>query len=192
LQIGPWLTAIKAGRTFATNGPLLHFSLAERPIGGEVRLEKKQEVRFSSTMNSIVPIDHLQIVCNGKVAQELALNPDRTSANVDGSLELSESGWCVLRAFSDKAEYPILDLYPYATTSPIYVTIAGTPTHNLDDAAYFVKWIDRLIAGAESNTSWNIDAEKQSVLSTLQQARDKYARMEWSDKWKFRPSNNPR
>jgi hypothetical protein len=178
LQIGPWLTAIKAGRTFATNGPLLHFSLAEKPIGGEVRLEKKQEVRFSSTMNSIVPIDHLQIVCNGKVAQELALNPDRTSANVDGSLELSESGWCVLRAFSDKAEYPILDLYPYATTSPIYVTIAGTPTHNLDDAAYFVKWIDRLIAGAESNSSWNTDAEKQSVLSTLQQAREKYARME--------------
>lgn len=43
LQIEPWLAAIKAGRTFATNGPLLRFSLGGQPIGGEVRLEKKPQ-----------------------------------------------------------------------------------------------------------------------------------------------------
>jgi TolB protein len=178
LKIDKWLAEIKAGRTFATNGPLLDFWMGEQPIGGEVRLEKKKTVRFSATLFSMVPIDHFQIVCNGKVARELSMNSEHTSANVDGSLELSESGWCVLRAFSDKAEYPILDLYPYATTSPIYVTVAGAATHNVEDAAYFVKWIDRLISAAGSNASWNTDAEEQSVLSTLQQAREKYAQME--------------
>ena len=177
-KIDPWLAAIKAGRTFATNGPLLRFSLGGQEIGGEVRVEKKQQVHFSAELFSIVPVDHLQIVCNGKVARELAMNSERTGAHVDGSIPLEASGWCVLRAFSDKAEYPILDLYPYATTSPVYVSVAGAPLHNAEDAAYFAAWIDRLISAARSNTSWNTEAEQQSVLSMLQEAREKYARME--------------
>jgi hypothetical protein len=177
LKIATWLAAIKAGRTFATNGPLLRFSLGGQGIGGEVRLDKKQEVHFSAEMNSIVPIDHLQIVCNGKVARELALDGDRMSARVDGSIQFEASGWCVLRAFSDKAEYPILDLYPYATTSPVYVSVVGAPLHKAADATYFVTWIDRLIASTNANTSWNTDAEKQSVLSMLRQARGEYAKL---------------
>ena len=177
-KIETWLAEIKAGRTFATNGPLLDFWMGEQSIGGEVRLERKNNVRFSAELHSMVPIDHLQIVCNGKVAQELALNRDRTAAKVDGSLPLSESGWCLLRAFSDRAEYPILDLYPYATTSPIYISVAEAPMHNAADASYFVTWIDQLISAAGSNTSWNTDGEKQSVLSMLREAREKYAKME--------------
>jgi TolB protein len=177
LKIGPWLDAIKAGRTFATNGPLLRFSLDGQTIGDEVRLETKQEVHFSAELFSIVPIDHLQIVCNGKVTLELALNKDRMAAHVDGSIPLDASGWCVLRAFSDKAEYPILDLYPYATTSPIYIDVAGASVRNTEDATYFVMWMDRLTATARTNTSYNTDDEKQSVLSMLQKAREKYASM---------------
>ncbi len=177
LKIEPFLAAIKAGRTFATNGPLLRFSLGGQGIGGEVRLAKKQEVKFSAGLTSIVPVDHLQIVCNGKVARELALDSVRTSAHVDGSIPLEASGWCVLRAFSDKAEYPILDLYPYATTSPVYVSLAGAAVRNAGDAAYFVAWVDRLIAAAGSNTSWNTEAEKASLLGMLREARGKYARM---------------
>ncbi len=177
LKIEPWLTAIKAGRTFATNGPLLRFSLGGQGIGGEVQLEKKQEVRFSAKMSSIVPVDHLQIVCNGKFTRELAMNSERTGALVDGSIPFGASGWCVLRAFSDKAEYPILDLYPYATTSPVYISVAGAPVRNTADAAYFVAWVDRLIAAARSNTSWNTEAEKESVLKMLQEARAKYVKI---------------
>ena len=178
LKIEPWLTSIKAGRTFATNGPLLHFSLGNQGIGGEVRLDKNQEVQFSAEMSSIVPVDHLQIVCNGKVARDLAMNSERKSARVHGSIALESSGWCVLRAFSNKAEYPILDLYPYATTSPVYVSVAGAPVRSAEDASYFAAWIDRLIVAARSNTSWNTEAEKQSVLSMLQEAKEKYAKME--------------
>ena len=140
-----------------------------------MRLDKKQELRFSAEMSSIVPVDHLQIVCNGKVARELALDSNRTSAQVHSSIPLEASGWCVLRAFSDKAEYPILDLYPYATTSPVYVSVAGAPVRSAADAAYFVAWIDRLIASARGNASWNTEAEKASVLAMLEEARKKYA-----------------
>jgi Tol biopolymer transport system component len=177
LKIRPWLGAIKAGRTFATNGPLLRFSLGRQAVGGEVRLAMKQDVHFSAELFSIVPIDHLQIVCNGRVARELALNKDRLGAHDDGLIPLDASGWCLLRAFSDKAEYPILDSYPYATTSPVYINVAGSSVRNPDDATYFVKWMDRLIAAAQTNTLYNTDDEKQSVLSVLQKARERYASM---------------
>ncbi len=177
LQIEPWLAAIKAGKTFATNGPLLRFSLDGQAIGGEVRLEKKQEVRFSAAMNSLVPVDHLQVVCNGKVARELAMNGERTEARVEGSIPIEASGWCILRAFSDKEEFPILDLYPYATTSPVYVKVAGAPVRNTADAAYFLAWIDRLIAAAEENAWWNNDSEKRSVLAMLGQAKEKFTKL---------------
>jgi TolB protein len=177
LKIEPWLESIKAGRTFATNGPLLWFELDGKTAGGDVRLEKKQEMPFKVGMRSIVPVDHLQVVCNGKVAREIELKGDRQSADATGSIPLDGSGWCVLRAFSDKAEYPILDLYPYATTSPVYVSVAGAPVRSPADAAYFVAWVDRLIAAARSNANWNTEAERQGVLALLEEARKKYVQI---------------
>ncbi len=174
LKIEPWLASIKWGRTFATNGPLLHFTLGGQGVGGDVRLEEKQDVKFTAAMTSIVPVDHLQVVCNGKVSRELALDVAHTSAHVDGTIPIDASGWCVLRAFSDKAEYPILDLYPYATTSPVYVSVADAPVQSAADAAYFVAWIDRLIAAAGSNTSWNTEAETEAVLGMLREAKVKF------------------
>src|SRR5438477_189755 len=116
-----WLDALRQGRTFATNGPLLDFSVAGNPIGSTLRLEHGQGVPFSARLRSIVSVDHAQVVCNGRVARELALGPHRDRLDVSGTLPIVSSGWCVLRAFTAKAEYPVLDNFVYATTSPVYV-----------------------------------------------------------------------
>jgi len=84
----------------------------------------------------------------------------------------------LLRAWSDKAEDPILDAYPYATTSPIYIAIAGAPSHSKKDAEYFVVWIERLISAVQANNDWNTPAEKESVLKELSSAREVYAELE--------------
>jgi Tol biopolymer transport system component len=174
LKIESWLEVLKAGRTFATNGPMINFELGGNYPGGEIKLQAKQEVPYRVALRSIVPIDHLEIVCDGKVARQIELKGDRKSADASGNLTLDTSGWCILRAFSDKAEYPILDLYPYATTSPVYVSVTGAPLRAPEDAAFFAKWVDRLIAAASSSNSWNNESEKQSVLGMLQEARKKY------------------
>jgi hypothetical protein len=175
LKLPSWLESIKAGHTFATNGPLLRFEIGQKSPGGEIQLDKKQEVSFRAALGSIVPIDHLQIVCSGKVLRELELSADHKRAYVEGKLPIESTGWCILRAFSDKAEYPILDLYPYATTSPVYVNVAGAPQRSASDAAYFLAWMDRLISAAQSSTAWNDETEKESVLGIFQKAKQKYA-----------------
>jgi hypothetical protein len=116
----------------------------------------------------------LQIVCNGQVAKEIRLTGQRDTADASGMLDVDGSGWCILRAFSDQAEYPILDLYPYATTSPVYIQMDGVPMRHAEDADYFVNWMDRLISTAQKSSAWNNDEEKQQVISLFQKAKQKY------------------
>jgi len=179
LDITPWLNSLKKGRTVATNGPLLGFTLDGHQVGDAIKIPAgKHQLKFTAWLRSIVPVDHLQVVCNGQVVRELSLDGARDKADVSGTLPVSESGWCLLRAWSDKAEDPILDAYPYATTSPIYIAIAGAPSHSKKDAEYFVVWIERLISAVQANNDWNTPAEKESVLKELSSAREVYAELE--------------
>ena len=179
LHLAAWFDALKKGRTFATNGPLVEFTLGGQLPGGELKFPSPQTaVPFTARLRSIVPVDHLEIVCNGKVVRNLKLEGARDSADVNGSLPLEESGWCVLRAYSDKAEYPVLDKYAYATASPIYVEIAGRPLKSSEDARYFAAWIDRTIDITSQYPDWNSAAEKESVLQRLRAARAIYERMQ--------------
>ncbi len=113
-------------------------------------------------------------MCDGEVVRELPLSPDRQSANASGDLAVGKSEWCLLRALSDKSEYPVLDSFPYATTSPIYLDVAGKLQVHGKDAAYFVAWIDRLVDGAESSSAWNNMEEKEVVMKLLRDARAVY------------------
>lgn len=179
LRIAPWLDSLKHGHTFATNGPLLGFTLGGKQIGEELQLPSgEHEVKFKAWLRSVVPVDHLEVVCNGKVARELRLPADRENADEEATIPISQSGWCMLRAWSEKAEHPILDDYVYATTSPIYVNVAGSVQKSPEDAAYFIAWIDRLVAMTKSNQDWNTNTEKAAVLKALDDARAVYVKMQ--------------
>jgi TolB protein len=174
-----WLDALKKGRTFATNGPLLEFSLGEQQIGDELALPQQQEaVRFTAKLRSIVPVDHLEVVCNGHVAATLKLDAGRSSSDAGGTIPVAESGWCLLRASSVAAEYPVLDNYVYATTSPIYISVSGKRPHSPEDAQYFVAWIDRVAEATAAYPDWNSADEKKYVLGRIAEARAIYLGLE--------------
>jgi len=172
-----WYEALKYGRTFVTNGPLLEFTIADATIGDNLQLKEAGEYTFTAKLRSIVPVDHLEVVCNGQVARELKIEGARDAADASGTLPLEESGWCVLRTWSDKAEYPVLDNYAYATTSPIYVTLGNKPPRSPEDGKYFVAWIDRVAQETSQYPDWNSPSEKAGVLRKLQQARQVFEKL---------------
>ncbi len=158
-----------------TNGPLIDFALGGKSIGDELNLpEGRHELQFTAWLRSIVPVDHLEIVCNGQVVKSLPLSGSRHSADARGTLPIEKSGWCLLRAWSEKAQHPVLDSYPYATSSPIYVTVGGAPVRSPVDAAYFLAWIDRLKKATEAHQDWNTAAEKAEVLKLLAEAAKRF------------------
>jgi TolB protein len=177
--IDAWMDSLRKGRTFATNGPLIEFTLGEQRLGDELKLDNPQTaVPFTAKLRSIVPVDHLEVVCNGHVVETLKLAGARDSADVTGTLPLNSSGWCLLRASSDDAEYPVLDNYVYATTSPVYVTIGGKAPRSPEDAKYFAAWIDRTIDTTSHYPDWNSPAEKEYVLKRLAEAKAVYEKLQ--------------
>jgi TolB protein len=166
-----WLAGLKAGASFATNGPLLGLRLGGAPVGGSLDFGQPQSrVAFSAHLRSIVPVDHLELVCNGKPVRVLARAPT-DHADVEGTVALEATGWCVLRASTDTAREQVLDNYVYATTSPIYFTVARKAAHSPDDAAYFAAWTDRLAEAVAAYPDWNNPAEKRGVLDKIARAK---------------------
>jgi TolB protein len=175
VSIDTWMDELKQGRTFATNGPLIEFKLAGEMVGSELKFDSPQTaVPFTARLRSIVPVDHLEVVCNGKVVKALPTDAANESADIKGSLPIQESGWCVLRAWSEKAEYPVMDNYTYATTSPVYATVSGKRAYSKKDAQYFAAWIDRTIEVTSQYPDWNSAVEKDLVLKKLHEARSVY------------------
>jgi len=171
-----WLAAIRAGRTFVTNAPVLEFTLGGRQIGDEIRLARGQELRAHVRLRSPVPLDHLEIIGNGHVVANIPLSGDRTTADTTVTVQALGSGWYVLRAWSDRPRLPVLDLYPFASTSPIYVQVGDTPVRSREDVEYFLRWLDRVDQALRAQTAWNTPAERDEVMRMVAAARSELMR----------------
>jgi hypothetical protein len=162
--------ALKSGRTFVSNSALLGLTIDGKKPGDLLPRAGKLPVRVA--LRSPVPMDHLELVQNGRVIKSFRIAGDRTRFDWSGSLDLKSGGWVVLRAFNDEADPWVLDLYPYATTSPIYFEAPPPPAPA--DAAYFVAWMDRVIEAANARGGWNDAQEKADTLAYLEAAREKF------------------
>ena len=168
---------LRSGHTFATNSALLGFDIDGRRPGDTVELDAAKSMPYHASLRSIVPLDHFEVVFNGRVAAKHTLDAARMSAEIDDALDVTESGWILIRAWNDHADPHVQDIYPYATTSPIYVRVRGkTPTHQAD-AKFFVRWLDRALESASARTDYNSAHEKADTLDYLRSARAKFEAM---------------
>jgi TolB protein len=169
--------ALKEGRTFASNGPLLGLEVDGKHPGDTIGRKTPGKLRYRIALRSPVAVDHLELVQNGRVVKAFALKGNRQNLDAMGELQVDAGGWLVLRAWNDGSDPQVLDLYPYATTSPIYLDLPGTPSSVPSDAAYFASWLDRVIADAGSRTDFRNDRERNATLDYLRNARDRFAAM---------------
>jgi TolB protein len=87
------------------------------------------------------------------------------------ALDVAQSGWFVLRARAERPRLPVLDLYPFASTSPVYVEVGGAPTRSAEDAAWFTRWIARVDETARTHAAWNSPREREEALAQIARAR---------------------
>lgn len=164
--------ALKSGKSFVSNSALLGLEIDGLKPGDSIpRVPGRFPLRVS--MRSPVAVDHLELVQNGKVIRNFNLKGDRRRYDSTGTIELKEAGWVVLRAWNDAAHPDVLDLYPYATTSPIYIDFTAVPPAP-DDAAYFLAWMDRVVQAAEARGGWNDEGERTATLEYLSAARERF------------------
>jgi hypothetical protein len=167
-----WLAGLRAGRTLATNGPLLGLTVEGEPPGTEVAVPAgATALKYKGFLRSVVPVDHLELIVSGKVARTIRLTGTRTSVDFEGKLPVNGGGWLLVRAWNDAAHPEIFDIYPYATTNAFFFRAPGAAVHCGSDAQYFVNWMDRLDAAAAAHEGYNTAAERDTTLSQIRAAR---------------------
>jgi TolB protein len=168
------LSALKAGRTFASNGPLLGLELGGKHPGDAISLKAPGALHYRIALRSPVAVRHLEIVENGEVVKSFHLKGDRRNFDAEGDLSVGKAGWLLLRAWNEGADQEVLDIYPYATTSPIYIEMPEGLPRDPADASYFVAWLDRVIADSAARTDYRDGRERGAILNYLRTARDHF------------------
>ena len=170
-----WLDGLKDGRTIATNGPLIGLTVNGRGPGEQVTLDEgSHEISFDGFLRSIVPIDHLELVMNGEVVRTFDLDDSGTTADLSGTVPFDQSGWLLLRAWNNGAHPLIFDLYPYATTTPVFISIGNKVPRSSKDAEYFIAWIERIRESVTAHSDFNNDDERDAILANLDEARQRF------------------
>jgi len=113
----------------------------------------------------------VEIVGNGKVIARLRAVSDTTV-----SIPVDRNGWYLARAYSTRPRLPVLDLYPFASTSPVYVRMDNAPTSCGEDAEYFLRWIDLVSQRVRADTNWNTPSERDRVLEIISRAHQEFIR----------------
>lgn len=127
-----WLDAIRAGRTFVTNGPVVGLTVDGFGIGGDVALAKPGTVRVRARARFDPARDDvrvLEVVRDGKVVAAAAASaPGEVTLEAD--VEVRGSAWLAARVYGTKILSPgatgrVRD--SLAHTGNVRVAVDGTP-----------------------------------------------------------------
>jgi hypothetical protein len=135
-----WAAAVRAGRTFATSGPLIEFRADGHMPGDDIRLGAgggAVEVVVEAT--SYVPFHRLEVVYNGKVVASREDQAGTRQMKLAERVTVPGPGWLAARCGSRVAS---TRFGVAAHTSPVYLTVPGRELFSAPAAAYFLKLIE--------------------------------------------------
>ncbi|NQD36361.1 CehA/McbA family metallohydrolase [Permianibacter sp. IMCC34836] len=164
--------AIKNGHGFVSNAPLLGLTVNGVAPGDTLQLPAgATRVEIHAAVRSNTPVPMVEILHNGKVLKRIKTDRSGMRADFSGALELTESGWILLRAYNPEPHALVQDLYAYGSTNPVWLELPGKPQRAPEDAAYFLRWIDRIIDDAGQRTDYNTEQEREKTLQYLRAGR---------------------
>lgn len=194
-----WIDALKAGRTFITNSPLLSFTVNGRGPGSRIAANSKETraLEIHATAESQLPYHHLEIVCNGQVIAEATPAGERHRAEIRLEHPLRHSCWIAARAFEDIGPYRAKGLKfstvhieegtlhgnyygtrrpetVFAHSSPVYVIRDGEAIRSWDDAQYYVRFIDSAINWLKTEAKFASERDKRASIDAFLVGRAVY------------------
>jgi TolB protein len=120
-----YLAALRAGRSFVTNGPMLDVRIADMQPG-DVIAKGKGRFPFRISLSSAVPVERVEIIVNGASAWS-STGPDSSGRReYSGEVELPAGGWVAVRAIGpETTHWPAMDNHTYAHSAPIWIGRKG-------------------------------------------------------------------
>lgn len=163
-----WIDAVRAGRTFVSNGPLI-----ESTLNGVVpasRLDLSADIKplqVRAAVKSAVRFEHLELLWNGDVIADIASTTSPPyHAVLERELPLQARGWLAVRCRGDA----LVPSRPspqriFAHTSAVAIDKDDPPRRTTAEAA------KPLIAELDSMLRWAESKQRPRLLSVLEKAR---------------------
>jgi hypothetical protein len=165
---GAWIEAVRAGRTFVTDGPLVSLTVNGQDLGSVLSLPSAGEtVRIQAEARSVTPFDRLECVYNGVVVAAGEASGDPRAATIETAVPIAGSGWLAARCLGGGNGSAVR-----AHTSPVYVRIEGRPERpDADTMAPLLAILDRTLAWVQSEARCANEHQREQLRETLQAAR---------------------
>ena len=154
LTYAAWIQGIAKGRTVvARNG---HNEFLELTVnnsaapGDEIQLTGSGSVTVSVKWSALqTTAGMVEIVRNGTVVTSTAQVADpNTPAIVTATVDFPKSGWLAARRMGNDGHA--------VHTAAVFVTVDGAPVRaSVDDAAFYVAWMDTLLQNTSPGGRWN-------------------------------------
>ncbi len=126
-----WIDAVRAGRTFATTGPLLTFTVEGVGPGEAATVpDTGRPLTVAVVAKCLTPFDKLEVVADGRVVGEVSAtraDDGVYAASLTFGHAPAESGWLAARCHGANGA-------TFAHTSPVRVHVAGRPQPRRADA----------------------------------------------------------
>ena len=178
LNFNDWISAVKAGHTFATNGPLLFLNVEGHKPGEEIHLTNRDSIFLSvrAEVASISPLDSIQIFANGEILHTWRLSTSGPIWSLKTSIKMPGSGWILARAMGPQSHY-LGDAFAFAQTSPVYVIKDSTLFSSAEDAKFLLETIDELWKRVKKRNTWTDEISKFVYHDSIEQARLVYQKI---------------
>ncbi|MCZ6671878.1 MAG: CehA/McbA family metallohydrolase [Verrucomicrobia bacterium] len=170
LSYSAWVNGQRDGRAFVTNGPMVFLEVEGTGLSNTVHLAGDRAVAIKAEARSHFPMESADLIFNGESIRKLKITEDGKLASFDGKLLIETSGWLALRVAGPGGPYIIRNEL-YAHTNPVFIDMKDKPLNSPEDAAYFIKWIDRLEADFEKRKQYPNEKSRLRVLRELNDAR---------------------
>ncbi|MCP5110603.1 MAG: CehA/McbA family metallohydrolase, partial [bacterium] len=175
MDYAEWIRGYKRGRSFASNGPVVSFTLDGAEPGDELEFPEAapRQVRVKATVRTGVPLDVVEVVVNGEAVISRKVGR-RNQITIEEAITLTESSWVAVRATGGWHRLILNDTAAFAHTSPVYVRMGDQPIRSEEDLRFYVDWIDELIGRVESRGRFATEERKQEVVELFRKAQGVY------------------
>jgi len=172
-----WFRGLKAGRSFATNGPMLFLTVNGHEPGDSIVLPAATErspgrLKVHAEAISIGDLDRLEIVWKGHIVKTVEATDKKQNLSADIEMDAQSTGWFAARAFEKPTE-----TVRFAHTSPVYVQVGHDNGLVADDAKYLYALIEQQIKYCETAPHFRNEADRQAMLAFFRKAEAVYTRL---------------
>jgi hypothetical protein len=157
--------ALKAGRSFSTNGPMLDLRVDGKEMGSRIEFDHPKKIRIEAVAEG-AELESIEIIVNG---QSRAGVRGKGKLVATQTIDVRESIWVAARAF-EKSEKTIV----FGQTSPIYVLKGGKPVRVPSSVQYWLAKVDSLIARTRAQSGFKAEEHRQETLAVYEKARNVY------------------